>query len=50
MTSAGKSAREYLDKRGITPSLIAEFELGWSLEDHSALTDLLVKKAIPMIC
>ena len=44
MTSAGKSAREYLDKRGITPSLIAEFELGWSLEDHSALTDLLVKK------
>lgn len=44
MTSAGKSAREYLKNRGITASLIKEFELGWSLEERSTLTDLLVKK------
>lgn len=43
-SSYGKTAKQYLDKRGITEEIIKEFEIGLSLETRDDLTKLLVKK------
>ncbi len=44
MVTIGKKARDYLKERKITDEMVKEFEIGWSLEDKSSLTDLLAKK------
>lgn len=43
-SSYGKTAKQYLDKRGITDKIIKEFEIGLSLEVRDDLTKLLEKK------
>src|SRR6185436_6657575 len=40
---AGAEARRYLDKRGLTPSAIARFRLGYAPNDRSALREHLAK-------
>jgi DNA primase len=40
---AGADARRYLDKRGLTPSAIARFRLGYAPNDRSALREHLAK-------
>ena len=42
-SSFGRDARAYLEKRGITDSVMKEFEIGLSLSNNS-LTELLTKK------
>ncbi len=44
MSSKGKEARAYLEKRKLSEEVIREFEIGFSLEQRSDLTNLLVKK------
>ncbi len=41
---AGKTAREYLEKRGVTQKVIETFRLGFSPSSDHALVDYLVKK------
>lgn len=43
-TNLGKEAREYLARRKINNENIAEFNIGLSLKDKDALTNLLLKK------
>lgn len=40
----GRSALEYLTKRGVTPKVIKENQLGYSLNDWSGLFDYLITK------
>lgn len=44
MSSKGKKAREYLEKRSINYDIIKEFELGFSLDEKDQLTKFLTGK------
>ncbi|MCZ2259349.1 DNA primase [Sporosarcina sp. G11-34] len=43
-TVEGEKALKYLEKRGFTREYIEKYGIGWSLEDSSALSDLLKRK------
>ncbi len=45
--SAGRMARDYLHKRGLTDDLIREFKLGWAGEEWQGLFDFLSRKGHP---
>lgn len=42
--SSGKSARDYISKRGLGASVIEEFKLGWAGEEWQGLLDFLTQK------
>lgn len=46
-TNAGKEAREYLHKRGLTDEIIKDFSIGLALPESDSLFKLLTKKNIP---
>lgn len=46
-TNAGKEAREYLHKRGLTDEIIKDFSIGLALPESDSLFKLLSKKNIP---
>ena len=41
VTDAGAGCREYLERRKLSPAIIEEFELGWSLPQWQGLADAL---------
>ena len=43
-TVEGEESLQYLEKRGFTRESIEKYGIGWSLDDSSALTDLLKRK------
>ncbi len=47
-SAMGKDARAYLHQRKIDEEVIKEFEIGLSLDKKKDLTDLLVKKKVPI--
>ena len=48
-SSVGKTAREYLSKRGIDEKIIKEFEIGLSLDSRDDLTKLLMSKGYDLV-
>ena len=48
-SSVGKSAKEYLSKRGIDDKIIKEFEIGLSLDSRDDLTKLLMSKDYDLV-
>jgi DNA primase len=46
-SDAGRDARAYLAKRGITQATIDEFKIGWAVNDWRTLYDHLTKKGYP---
>lgn len=43
-SDAGREARDYLTRRGISQATVAEFRIGWAMNEWRALYDHLVKK------
>jgi DNA primase len=44
---AGKSARDYLDRRGVAPRTVAEFRLGYAPDERDALKRHLAQAGVP---
>ena len=47
-TVEGEEALQYLEKRGFTRESIEKYGIGWSLDDSSALSDLLKRKSFDL--
>ncbi|MFD1926537.1 DNA primase [Sporosarcina siberiensis] len=47
-TVEGEEALQYLEKRGFTRDSIEKYEIGWSLDNSSALADLLKRKGFDL--
>ena len=48
-TVEGEKALHYLEKRGFTRASIEKYGIGWSLDDFTALSDLLKRKSFDML-
>lgn len=48
-TVEGEKALHYLEKRGFTRASIEKYGIGWSLEDFTALSDLLKRKNFDLL-